>query len=493
MYIEKLMLKNFGKFNNYEVELEPGLNVIYGANESGKSTLFAFIRGILFGVEKQRGRASKNDIYSKLEPWDNPTFFEGRCGLVKGGVHYILERRFYKGDKYFGVVNRDTGARLSEEAAAEFLADLSESRYLSTISIAQSKSEDEAELVKELQNCIANLDVSHGVEMDVEEAYRCLRNKKRDLSKSLMPELSENICRTEDELMLIRHESEQISAKRASLEAGICELEKRRDILKSRRKNGMVLRGIICAALITVLLVLLIFLDNKYAWVIAVLTSCIASIGALSILHTWTRYNKGFKSIYKSFKAANAELVKQELLMEQCHEKEAVLEVELERLQENAVKNRELEVEIEAIQLALDTMEEISLKLREEFSGKLNNRISQLVELFTCGEYNEIKMDRDGGIFAFKENMLIPIEQLSKGTIEQIRLAVRLIVADDVFGLETIPIVLDEGFVYFDDMRLREILKSLSRLDRQIIIFSCHKRELDILREEKIAFKEICL
>ena len=46
MYIEKLLLKNFGKFNNFEIDLGTGLNVICGKNESGKSTLFSFIRGI---------------------------------------------------------------------------------------------------------------------------------------------------------------------------------------------------------------------------------------------------------------------------------------------------------------------------------------------------------------------------------------------------------------------------------------------------------------
>ena len=53
MYIEKLLLKNFGKFNNFEIDLDTGLNVIYGKNESGKSTLFSFIKGILFGIENR--------------------------------------------------------------------------------------------------------------------------------------------------------------------------------------------------------------------------------------------------------------------------------------------------------------------------------------------------------------------------------------------------------------------------------------------------------
>lgn len=44
MYINKLLLKEFGKFNNKEIRLKKGLNLIYGANESGKTTVKEFIR-----------------------------------------------------------------------------------------------------------------------------------------------------------------------------------------------------------------------------------------------------------------------------------------------------------------------------------------------------------------------------------------------------------------------------------------------------------------
>ena len=39
MYLNKLLLKDFGKFNNKEIELKSGVNLIYGPNEAGKTTL----------------------------------------------------------------------------------------------------------------------------------------------------------------------------------------------------------------------------------------------------------------------------------------------------------------------------------------------------------------------------------------------------------------------------------------------------------------------
>ena len=52
MWIEKIQIKNFGKFHEKTIEFEPGLNIVYGANESGKTTRHNFLTGMLFGIEK---------------------------------------------------------------------------------------------------------------------------------------------------------------------------------------------------------------------------------------------------------------------------------------------------------------------------------------------------------------------------------------------------------------------------------------------------------
>ncbi|CAG7650950.1 hypothetical protein PAECIP111802_04846 [Paenibacillus allorhizosphaerae] len=49
MNIERLQVHGFGVLRDMELELAPGSTLLYGPNEAGKSTLLAFIRGILFG------------------------------------------------------------------------------------------------------------------------------------------------------------------------------------------------------------------------------------------------------------------------------------------------------------------------------------------------------------------------------------------------------------------------------------------------------------
>ena len=58
MKIIELYLKNFGKFHEKHIYIRDGVQVIYGENEFGKSTIHAFIRAMLFGLERGRGRAA---------------------------------------------------------------------------------------------------------------------------------------------------------------------------------------------------------------------------------------------------------------------------------------------------------------------------------------------------------------------------------------------------------------------------------------------------
>ena len=65
MRILELEIINFGKFNHETVTFHDGMNLIYGENEMGKTTLHSFIRGMFFGIEKQRA-AAKSFVWSGI-------------------------------------------------------------------------------------------------------------------------------------------------------------------------------------------------------------------------------------------------------------------------------------------------------------------------------------------------------------------------------------------------------------------------------------------
>ena len=65
MKIDRVRIDGFGHFESFALDLKPGLNVVFGPNEAGKSTLLAFIRAVLFGF----GKRSQVDRY---EPAKGP-------------------------------------------------------------------------------------------------------------------------------------------------------------------------------------------------------------------------------------------------------------------------------------------------------------------------------------------------------------------------------------------------------------------------------------
>ena len=91
MVIRELYIKNFGKFTERHFYLEDGVQVISGENEFGKSTLHAFIRAMLFGLERGRGRAAAKDAFTRCEPWENPGYYAGVMRFTCGGRNFRLK------------------------------------------------------------------------------------------------------------------------------------------------------------------------------------------------------------------------------------------------------------------------------------------------------------------------------------------------------------------------------------------------------------------
>lgn len=74
MNIKNLQINNFGKLKNRNIELNKGINIIYGENESGKSTLLKFITSMFYGANKNKNGKRLSD-YDKYTPWEERRVF----------------------------------------------------------------------------------------------------------------------------------------------------------------------------------------------------------------------------------------------------------------------------------------------------------------------------------------------------------------------------------------------------------------------------------
>ena len=178
------------------------------------------------------------------------------------------------------------------------------------------------------------------------------------------------------------------------------------------------------------------------------------------------------------------EIDKQEIekKFEKLAEYEENLEIEKRRLEELEHKQKIIKETMEILNKSYEDM-------KENVAPKFNKNLSKNIEVFSNEKYKEITITDK--IFVKLDNgENVPIEKLSTGTIEQIYLAFRLSVIEEI-SKEKMPIVLDEAFAYYDDERLLQTLKFLDIISNQIIILTCTKREKSLLDKAQIRYNLI--
>ncbi len=162
MKIKKIKINAYGTLKTKEINLKNNINIIYGKNESGKSTLLNFIKNIFYGISKNKNGKEISD-YEKYLPWSGEEF--------SGKIEYELQdKNSYEIYRDFTKKNPKIFNDKLEEITQEYKIDkkdgsqffieqtgISEQTYSSTIMSAQQ----EVILDKQSQNIlvqrIANL------------------------------------------------------------------------------------------------------------------------------------------------------------------------------------------------------------------------------------------------------------------------------------------------------------------------------------------------
>ena len=131
--------------------------------------------------------------------------------------------------------------------------------------------------------------------------------------------------------------------------------------------------------------------------------------------------------------------------------------------------------------------------MKNSVTPKFTKQLSKNIGIIAKGKYKNVRFNDENGLVVELENGdYIPADRLSIGTIDQLYLSLRLAVLDELTE-ETLPIILDEAFAYYDTERLENILKYMNEDlgDRQIIILTCTNREEAILNKLEIPHQYI--
>ena len=199
MKIQKLELRHFGKFRDRTILLGDGIQLLQGENEAGKTTIHTFIKSMLFGMERGRGRAAAVDTFSRYEPWDESGAYGGAIEFTCGGKTFRLERSFGRQVKKADLICLDDGEQLSlEDGDLEMiLPGLEADSYEDTLYIRQSGAQTGQKLAGELKNFAANYSVSGDARIDLAAAQDVLRSQERQLDRQAKVYMEERQRRRE--------------------------------------------------------------------------------------------------------------------------------------------------------------------------------------------------------------------------------------------------------------------------------------------------------
>ena len=107
MEIEKINIDGFGKFHKYNALTTDKIQVFFGKNEAGKTTIRKFMISMLFGLERARGVAAENDDYIRYMPVNGGNY-GGSVTIRKGKTFYRIIRNFSKEQKNLRMFYEDT-------------------------------------------------------------------------------------------------------------------------------------------------------------------------------------------------------------------------------------------------------------------------------------------------------------------------------------------------------------------------------------------------
>lgn len=184
MRVDKLHLQDFGQFHNKDITLAPGINVVYGANEAGKSTIKDFIVDMIYGIDKARGLGARFDHYEQKKPI-NGSAFSGAMEVSVQGTDYLIERNFARQEKKTTVRDMDTAREImlpEENNLVGTLLNTDKSTYLNTLCISQMEVSTDKEIADKLNNYIVNMASSRNGDIDAVSAIMKLKNKKKAFS-----------------------------------------------------------------------------------------------------------------------------------------------------------------------------------------------------------------------------------------------------------------------------------------------------------------------
>ena len=250
MKINYLKINEFGKLKNKEIKLKNNINLIYGKNEAGKTTLLKFISSMFYGVSKNKNGKEISD-FDKYKPWKGEDF--------SGKIKYELDNKEeFEVFREFSKKNPKIYNKELEDISKQFNIDktkgnqffydqtkIDETLFLSTNLVEQNNvvldNNNQNILTQKIANILSSGEdnisykkVINNLSKKLLEEVGTERSADRPLNKAL--EELEELENLKEELNNNCIKNEELEIKKEEIEKEIFNLEKEIEILKEIKK-----------------------------------------------------------------------------------------------------------------------------------------------------------------------------------------------------------------------------------------------------------------
>lgn len=542
MKIVRIKVDSFGKLKDLDLQFDSHFNIVYGRNESGKSTLHSFIRSMILGMEK-------ND--HRYLPWGNEKRFGGSLYLEDDdGNEQKITRDFLSEDLDAALIEFPSVLYDNTINIEQYLLNFSKAKeYLNTYQQEIEKKipanreygfNEEEEFENQSSDLYKKIEEAQGLNNKIQKQIQEFKSKKGELEKS-----SKSSCE-----LLVKHEFYKEEDVKDCKENTEKLLEKYQEELEKDTKEVSLVNPYLLGIAGVLFLMNLLFVKNTILGVGCVFFAIAYLL--FQIIHKPMNFNEDLEieeqieEIYQEF-LGNGEITKEnhekfgkemnrylgffkqvsdeQLKLEKIGKeieklegyqkrmeseikelkkklwisegkasKSYVEELENKQRKEEVQLKGQLEEDLEAISLSKEVLNSLSEKIFESSVEQINQRASDIVSKMTDGRYQKVMINSKFDMTIQTGNKFISIESLSKGTIEQIYLALRLAIIEWLWPDEEMPLLLDDSFVFYDDERLEQTLYYLYEYyNGQIILFTCHKRENEIANKLEFFYRNLTL
>ncbi len=527
MRIDAIKINGFGKLKDQEIELKEGINLVYGENEAGKSTILKCMQALFYGASKLKNGKSISD-FDQYKPWSGSEYSGKIKYTLDNGEEYEVFRDFkkknpiiynqfqedisknFKPDKSKGIHFLEEQIGVDETSFKNTamigqqeikLGKLDTSSMMQKISNLVSTGDDNISFKKSMEKLNKMQNDSIGTERTRQKPINLVNEKMRQLleQKKTLSVYKQSQIQQVQEKEKLKNKLNQLCEKKTNLK----EEQKNLQSAKTEKVNRKINIDTYLLIFFMVLALILVFLSRN------ILVGIVSMIPMIIIGILMKRKSNQEDEIFQkaSQEVAKKCEIEQENLQNEINQTNVALHIleveknnvdekleELARVEEeleeqNAIKTELMSLEV-SFKIAKEALEKAYEEMKHNISPKFEQDLCDIISSITNEKYSNIKVNDEAGILVEAENgEYMPVERLSIGTIDEMYLSLRLSTLSEISS-ENLPIILDETFAYFDNQRLKNILLYLQdkKYNHQIIIFTCSNREEEILKQLKIEY-----